>query len=199
MATGGRWLILFAISFAALSFQKVVAQEEPPPLDKTIEWLRAHTTNSIVPNQQISDKKSSKQQITEWTFDNPSKCTLVWKAWKPEEKAGRGEFISVEIHLADFDPQRISTGRYTFSDLKRTDTFWTVFLEAADKKSVVNWHSSNGSSYSPSISFRYDDEDVADGVGRAFQHAINLCGGKSSSDKPDPFIRRKKPLLPPHF
>src|SRR5436305_9688247 len=120
MTMGKRQLTLSILFLAALSLQKVVAQEDLPPLDKTIEWLRLRTTNSIVVNSQMSGKKSSKQQVTEWRLDNPSKCVLVWKGWRLEEKGGRGATmpVSVEINLADFDPQKINTGSFTFSDGK---------------------------------------------------------------------------------
>ncbi len=194
-----RRYILLTLFFAILPWQKVFAQEDPPSLDKTIEWLRQYVTNSIVMNQQLSDKKSSKKQVIEWSLANPSRCTLIWKGWKLEDNAGRSSFASVEINLADFDPRKITTGNYNISTPKHTDRYWVVFLETTDKKNTVNWRSVNGSFYSPFVSFRFDDEDVAQGVVRALNHAVNLCGGKSSIDKPDPFIRRKQPIRRPRL
>lgn len=189
-----RWLIPFMLFLVTLLFQKVVGQEDLPSLEKTIEWLRPKAINSIVVNPQILGKKSSRQQIIEWTLDYPSRCVLALKGRASGEKVGRGTAmpISVEFNLADFDPQRFNLGSFTFSDGKSTETSWTVTLHTTDNKSLINWHSSGGDFAAPSISFRFNDEDLADGVVRAFQHAINLCGGKTNPDKPDPFIRKKE-------
>jgi hypothetical protein len=193
MATGIRQLILSILFLAMLPPEKIHAQEDLPPLDQTIAWLKAKATNSIIVNQQLSGKKTAKQQITGWSLDNPSRCILVWKGWRPEGEGGRREekTVSVEINLADFDPQKINRASFNFSDGKRMETYWAVLLNTTDDKNLVNWHSSDGRFYSTYISFRFNDEDLADGVIRAFRHAINLCGGKSKPNEPDPFIKKK--------
>jgi hypothetical protein len=192
-------LILFALICLAVPTHKTLSQENRPSLAETIEWLRTHATNSIVIDSQLLPKKSSKQKDIEWEFNSARKCILTWRGFISEGKSGSKttRFVTAEINLSDFNPQRIDRNYFLFSSNNNTNRFWVVRLNTTDNKNLVAWSNQSGSFYSASISFKFTDEDLADGVVRAFENAIVLCGGKGKPNKPDPFIRKRRENNPP--
>ncbi len=187
-----RQIAAFLLACFALSEQMVLAQQSSATLDETLDWLKPQITQNI--NLPHANEKSSKIKNVVWELDNPSRCILIWNGWKAgTEKKQENLLASVRLSLADFDPQRIETGSFSFN----ADNFRIVILNITDSQNLLRWQVMNNTSEANSVSFKFKTnsismtpmkDEMSERVKRAFGHAISLCGGKQGKPKkPEPF------------
>lgn len=168
------------ILLTPLSYQ-VAAQNGSPTLEETLGWLRGKLSESyragVFLNPYAADERVFNFQPVK--FDG---CTLVWRDDFAVSQRKRKEVTTTqtEIQLSEFSPGSVTVSK---EDCYASPC-WRLDLETRNSKRVVKEGDVKGSSVDytikeSSVSFFFREEDLARRAGKAFSHAIELCGGKA--------------------
>jgi hypothetical protein len=167
-----------AIVFIAMTAPGCIAQQSSPSLDETAGWLTnvyaGHGTFEYSTCENCVAREVVSLAITGCSARMTSNVTML-----NSSGVDRSYVRITEVQLGRLDPSRAK------SHTNRAGTSAGLDISATDgRKSVTVTTSQNGSSKVESFSdfpFLLPLGDYTERVAKAWVHAIELCGGKSSA------------------
>lgn len=187
------WLVRFASAQEVLA---VVPPLESRSLEEITQWL---TRNSSVMAHPWYKSGNPRSKIT-WRYDNytfswnecrvdTSHTSSMERYWRGEVKETSTTQYLESFSLKDMDPARVDVQVTQLSDShKGTTDVYRVFLTTTQEQTLVQVKKrKDGGSLtvaSPTSSFSHGapNKEMAERMANAWQHAIQLCGGKETSE-----------------
>ena len=151
--------------------------QNEPSLDKTIDYL-ASVLETGGSDQKILFGGDYRKEACRLFISD----TITYALVKPAKVYD----TEVQFHLGTIDPKTVKV-------IEKRGAMVTVELETTDYQSVIyesasKWKETRGRipkllelNSVPSYRFRFSDSKAADHFAKAFQHAVELCGGKRSA------------------